>query len=391
MLTLSVLVSAVAFSACGNDPSGSVLSTNSLSAPFYRHLSVPRYTPFEPCAINDTNKNPKVTAYLHELLDHLSRGNKAISGYFSTGNFCLGLANGEVMNATAFSNAGTVLVTKAVFEKLDPVSILALLAHEVGHVLLRHGESPPLPEVALLNDESYNQIWLKQAQIAKTTRLGHAKKIRRVSQRLLELGQKDLSVRAEFLATQSHNYAVEIAMRSGDFSIQPESYRFSVIPDDDFLETISGHSDSQVKSLMEEPLLPPNQAMEYQTLREDLEIYVEKVSPSANEEQADAAGLILFVNAGFSVRQYEAFFEQMLALDHGEAAKDKCLKMVSSDQEPPKFSAFSSKSHPSMCWRLFNVRHRLKPVLEAEKPMLAETPDGSLPTGISLQDVQGTL
>jgi hypothetical protein len=386
------VASSIFFSACGKDRLGVATSPKPTSEISYVQLSVPRHTPFEPCVLKKIDQNQKVTAYLGELMNHLSAGNDIFSGQFSPRNFCLGLLSSAGINGTSYSNSGTVLFSKTVFQEMEPISILAMLAHESAHILLRHAESPPLPDATLLNDEAYNRMWLKLAPLEKSAMLGISKKFARISQRLLELKENDLGQLARFQATSSHNYAVESARRTDDVSMQPESYHYNVQLDQNFWDKMSGHPDEQVKRIMEEQVLPSNQLMEYNGMQKSLEAYAEKSrETSAKEEQADAVGMILFIKSGFSIKQYEAVFERMVALQYGEKDKEKCLTMISNKQEPPKFGALSSRSHPSLCWRLFHLRHQLRPNLEAKNPELAKTPNGQLKTATSLRDVQDTL
>ena len=99
-------------------------------------VAVPRFTPFEPCDLQDDIASPKAHQLMASVLVRLGNGNPAFSGYHAVESLCLGVGPGLFSNFKAYSQMGRIFADKSAFGLYDDaIQLLGVLAHEAAHVL----------------------------------------------------------------------------------------------------------------------------------------------------------------------------------------------------------------------------------------------------------------
>ena len=373
--------------------------------------------PMGPCVSETPDALKAEAAYITKLAEVIMKGNpQTFNGNLDPSKFCFSVLANRALNASADSHHGHVLMQMGVIELAgNDASIAGVLAHELSHITMQHGDVVVHPKLLKSPD------WIRvNFQLMELSSSNEAK--RRESESTIVSGR---NARAEFLSSKSGTNATIAGLKKdignlfssymGNIAglpkvLQKDYDDLSIPVSAEFIDYLMdalanvkpnpqpvGESDvdfrgresellakmrttklqlqtEQMKTLNAEDaktlgtydamLTEQSQQLEVMLAPEEAkrkelsEIVAGIIDRDADfnwkEQEADEVGFELYLRAGFDPAYFDWIQKSILSKN----LKD-CIDRI---QTRSTSIARGQDDHPDMCWRLYNLE-----ILEAKK------------------------
>lgn len=315
--------------------------------------------------------NAPVIRYMQTLFQKLVTSNSGtFQGSLNPANFCLRFDQDDIINGLAYIENGEIHLTKGLIMAVDhDADIAAVLAHELAHITMDHRYD--LEHEKVVAGSKVTELKAQLAQKQDEYRDGKA----RFYPDLLAALKKDLTLLdavaalkgAVWLKTIVEDMRILLAKASpslqdkagllDDFTSLRDHLKYDdadraimeknaswndIVP-------ILDRSDLELMAVRSR-LSELNQALQ-DIPREDLIQDGQGAASNWKEQEADEVGYEFYLRAGFRPDRF-TFIHNILMAQSRSAGE--CSALQAKGQLPSRGAA----SHPSSCWRIYNISQR---------------------------------
>jgi hypothetical protein len=331
--------------------------------------------------------NDPVIRYMQTLFQKLVTSNSGtFQGSLSPANFCLRFDQDDIINGLAYIENGEIHLTKGLIMAVDhDADIAAVLAHELAHITMDHRYDLEHGKVV-----AGSKVTELKAQLAQKQDEYREEKVRFYPDLLAALN-KDLTLLDAFAALKGAVWLKTIVedMRILLNKVSPSLQDKAGLLDD--FTSLRDHLkyDDADRAIMEKnaswndivPILDRsdlelmavrsrlnelNQALQ-DIPREDLIQDGQGAASNWKEQEADEVGYEFYLRAGFRPDRFTFIHNILMAQSRSDG---ECSALQAKGQLPPRGAA----SHPSSCWRIYNISQREAMAhAEAYKPFMTNS------------------
>lgn len=359
---------------------------------------------FEPCS--PASEFVDAASYFEKIARHIMTKNpKTFEGPYCPELFCIHARNVSHLNAVSSEKSRLIAANTGLLSMADDqvdADIAMAIAHELAHITLQHSERDPtlseLPDdidakeldrrlrlravfrdkklslrksiaVNAHVDQIFNDyIWLVVAIEEISSALKPLIKSREASS--LELaGKRAAKLHSSFASVLGDSTTKNQSENEANFMIQSRPLIQSLTED---IGSISAAIKNVGNCMAPSPCEVLNRlgkVANYQKIRVQpialqlnelfmpLEDNPDAYPPYAQwmEQQADEVGYELYLRAGFKPERFETYFKAALKLK-SEISTDECLKKIKNSSIPDRTEDEDlDRSHPSRCFRFYNI------------------------------------
>jgi predicted SprT family Zn-dependent metalloprotease len=291
-------------------------------------------------------------------------------GQLDPANFCLRFDQDDIINGFAYIENGEIHLTKGLFMAVDhDADIAAVLAHELAHITMDHRYD--LEHEKVVAGSKVNEL---KAQLAQKQEEYRDEKAAFYPDLIAAL-KKDPAILDAFAALKGAVWLKSIVedMRSLLAKVNPTVPEKAGLLDDfaslrDHLKyndddravmednaswkdivPILDRSDLELMAVRSR-LSELNQALR-DIPREDLIQDGPGAASNWKEQEADEVGYEFYLRAGFRPDRFTSIHNVLMAQSRSDG---ECSALQAKGQLPPRGAA----SHPSSCWRIYNISQR---------------------------------
>ncbi|HET9239061.1 MAG TPA: M48 family metalloprotease [Oligoflexus sp.] len=328
--------------------------------------------------------NAPAILYMQTLFQKLVTSNSGtFQGPLAPANFCLRLDQDDEINGLAYIENGEIHLTKGLIMAVDhDADIAAVLAHELAHITMDHRYD--LEHEKVVAGSKVTELKAELAKKQDEYREGKAA----FYPDLIAALKKDPTLLDAIAALKGAVWLKSIVadMRSLLTKVGPTLQEKAGLLDD--VTSLRDHLkyDDDDRAVMEKnatwndiiPILDRsdlelmavrsrmselNQALR-DIPREDLIQDGPGAASNWKEQEADEVGYEFYLRAGFRPDRFTSIHNVLMAQSRSDG---ECSALQAKGQLPPRGAA----SHPSSCWRIYNISQREAMAhAEAYKPFM---------------------
>ncbi|MEZ4873031.1 MAG: hypothetical protein R2827_12495 [Bdellovibrionales bacterium] len=370
------------------------------------HISVPINAPLKKCDTSSQIKaDLKAQIYLNQIVDFITRKNADIfQGYYSRENICIVLSN-EAPGMRVINNSGTILVNpKFILSLKNESQIIAVLSHELGHIINNRGRNPSNLHRVLAENLEYRELYdhalfllQKKNETTYVAAEQLLEQVRRFGDTdLINIIQKAIDNLGYSIASNS-SYSSAISAKYQNILIENSSVYIedviellggqSILENDlvaralENLIAVSGYEENDEISIIFNQL---DQLQNSIISNRDVEMLV--------EIEGDISGFGLFVKSGFKPEKYyERQLEWSQSQFEGYSDAESCLMAIKTGSHIPNKYLNPNPSYPSPCWQIYNIEVLQKNFYKKVAPNILDNQSDEVNFETSFDEIKSEL
>jgi hypothetical protein len=347
-LYFSLLI--VILASCGSDSAAKKKPVSSSIVKTLDGQLYPRAAPLFDCSDSksfDSDYDASVKSRLNQLL---GKNATIFTGFYEEKFLCFTLSSElEGINASALSEEGTIQISPDL-DQLPENAFIAVMAHELAHILRRHQVAGiDLPHPWLSDNVDYIKTNSRYLELSGISLESISKKYNDLDiSKYSNLEQ--VLIKAEAVKTKNLSYE-KLYLSNSKFDHFESTTGILPNEDSDIFEFLTEEDQLILTNNDRLPKWAKElESLSIQMIDMPIQILGEDKANMWKEIDADTIGLKLFLNAGYEKSKYLEMLELFLGNN-----SEKCKNIISRNEEPP-LKGFLSSSHPSICWRIYNLK-----------------------------------
>jgi hypothetical protein len=342
-------------------------------------------TALSPCQAGDST-NP-VIGYMQTIFNQLVSANTGtFQGIFDPSHFCLHSNADAIINGFAYIANGEIHLTKGLLLAVDhDADVAAVLAHELAHITMDHRFD--LEHEKVVAGTAINEL---KAELNRKQDEYRSQKAEYYPN-LIGIVEKDPALLESLAGLKSSTYmkysldAIQTLLAKSEPNLQEKAgllddfnnirSQLNYEADDKIAMEANGtwksivdlldRSDRELTSVRDR-ISELNQNLS-DLPRDDLIADGAGAGSNWKEQEADEVGYEFYLRAGFRPDRFTHIHNILMAQSRSDG---ECQTLLRSGQLPPRGSA----SHPSSCWRIYNINQREAMVhADAYKPFMSNS------------------